>query len=278
MLSPELQKILKSTVDKKGKIVFLTGAGISAESGIPTFRGEEGYWVIGSENYYPEEMATYEMFTKNPEEVWKWYLYRYFVCNKSFPNPGHEALVKMENLFGDRFHLITQNVDGLHLRAGNSLKRMYLIHGSLQYVRCSKECTDTLYPFPEGISEKGKNDQLNDSERALLKCPKCNSLLRPHVLWFDEYYNEEFYKISSSLKIAEESDILFVIGTAGATNLPNQIVNRVVGKGGYIVEINIADNDFSRIIKNHSNGIIIRKPSGEVLPEIFEFFESLYKK
>ena len=80
------------------KIVILTGAGISAESGIPTFRGPEGYWTVGSKEYHPQEMATWDMFSKAPLEVWKWYLFRHTVCQKSLPNPGHYAIVEMEKI------------------------------------------------------------------------------------------------------------------------------------------------------------------------------------
>ncbi|HVV49677.1 MAG TPA: Sir2 family NAD-dependent protein deacetylase, partial [Polyangia bacterium] len=102
-----------------GPIVFLTGAGISAESGIPTFRGAEGYWRVGSRNYQPTEMAAAAAFARMPEEVWRWYLYRRGVCRAAAPNDAHRALVALERRLGARFLLVTQNVDGLHLRAGS---------------------------------------------------------------------------------------------------------------------------------------------------------------
>src|SRR5262245_44328807 len=95
-------------------LVFLTGAGISAESGIPTFRGPEGYWRVGSVNYRPEEMATHAFFVEMPDEVWRWYAMRRDTCRRASPNAAHLALVALEAELGDAFLLVTQNVDGLH--------------------------------------------------------------------------------------------------------------------------------------------------------------------
>ncbi|NOS74904.1 MAG: RNA polymerase subunit sigma, partial [Methyloglobulus sp.] len=123
-----------ANVWKTGELItVLTGAGVSAESGIPTFRGEEGYWTVGSRNYQPSEIATQAMFQRNPKEVWKWFLYRRGICEDALPNPGHLAIVKMEKLLGSRFRLVTQNVDGLHLRAGSNIDRTYQVHGNLNY-------------------------------------------------------------------------------------------------------------------------------------------------
>ncbi|MFC2172386.1 NAD-dependent deacetylase, partial [Acidobacteriota bacterium] len=129
-----------------GLLTVLTGAGISAESGIPTFRGPEGYWTVGSREYHPQEMATYSMFTQDAEAVWNWYLFRMGVCGRARPNPGHDAVVELERAFKDRFILITQNVDGLHLRAGNSPTLTYQIHGNIFSMRCSRECSREIYP------------------------------------------------------------------------------------------------------------------------------------
>ena len=127
-LESRLSTLLDDARAGSGPLVFLTGAGISAESGIPTFRGPEGYWTVGSREYRPEELATYEAFTRMPDEVWAWYLYRRGVCRAARPNPAHLALVELERALGDRFLLVTQNVDGLHLRAGHSAERVLQIH------------------------------------------------------------------------------------------------------------------------------------------------------
>ena len=115
-----LDQALAAALAGDGAFVVVTGAGVSAESGIPTFRGQDGYWTVGSRVYHPQELATHAAFRRMPEEVWRWYLYRLGVCRAAEPNPAHVALVELERALGDRFRLVTQNVDGLHLRAGSS--------------------------------------------------------------------------------------------------------------------------------------------------------------
>src|SRR5690242_157425 len=144
-----LSELLESVRRAQGAVLALTGAGISAESGIPTFRGAEGYWVVGSRNYMPQEMATAEMFARAPEEVWRWYLYRFGVCRHAEPNDGHRALAALERALGDRFTLVTQNIDGLHLRAGSSPERTLRIHGDAGLVRCAGACHAGTLPLPD---------------------------------------------------------------------------------------------------------------------------------
>lgn len=267
--SPEIIQTVKEIRDSGGRITVMTGAGISAESGIPTFRGPDGYWTIGSANYRPTEMATNNMFRQNPREVWKWYVYRRSICNAAEPNAGHHAVVQMEKSLGDQFHLVTQNVDGLHLRAGNSEEKTYQIHGSLAFIRCWDECSPELFRFPEGIANKEKGDDLTDDEWNLLVCPKCGKMARPHVLWFDEYYNENYYRFESSLQLASESKLLITVGTSGSTNLPNQVAGMVYNQGGKIMDINIEANTFSEYA-SISGGWFIQGPGAEVLPELAE--------
>ncbi len=266
-----LKKRLKAFAQSTQNISVLTGAGISAESGIPTFRGPEGYWTVGSREYHPQEMATRHMFGLQPDEVWKWYLYRFNVCTAASPNAGHYALAEMEKIFGDRFTLITQNVDGLHLRAGNSLQRTYQIHGNIAYMRCTAECSSTLWPVPEAFKGRAKSADLSNAERRLLTCPDCGSRTRPHVLWFDEVYNEHFFKFESTLRSAEKTDLLIIVGTSGATNLPNQVVGEVGRHGGLIVDINIEENPFSRYALQ-SGGFFLQQPGGTALPAIMDIF------
>jgi NAD-dependent deacetylase len=273
-LEKHLEKIFQDFAKGSGRLTVLTGAGISAESNIPTFRGPEGYWTIGSNEYQPQEMATYRMFRQKPEEVWKWYLYRIDVCKKAQPNPGHHALVEMETLFKDRFTLITQNVDNLHLRAGNSLDKTFQIHGNVFFMRCTDECEKEVFSIPENLIGREKNEALTETDRRLLVCPYCGSRTRPHVLWFDEMYNEHYYRYHSALKVAGETDLLLVVGTSGATSLPNQVVWEVKNRNGIIVDINIEKNPFSIIALNSREGFFIKQPSGEVLPDIVQRFKA----
>lgn len=269
-----LAKKLEEIARGSGNITVLTGAGISAESGIPTFRGPEGYWTVGSKEYHPQEMATHRMFLQAPYEVWKWYLYRLAVCHRASPNAGHKAIKEMEQLFGDRFTLITQNVDSLHLRAGNSAERTYQIHGNVFFMRCAAECREQILPIPEALLGWPKDREITDAERDLLICPACGGLTRPHVLWFDEIYNEPFYRLTSSLEAARRTDLLFVVGTSGMTNLPNKVAWEVSRRlSATIVDINPEANPFAALALKYG-GFAIKAPSGEVLPEIVACFRS----
>jgi len=275
MLNRHLTKTLQDFAHGSGRITILTGAGISAESGIPTFRGPEGYWTIGSKEYQPQEMATYSMFVKKPDEVWKWYLYRIGVCGKASPNSGHLSLVEMETLFKDRFTLITQNVDNLHLRAGSRLKKTFQIHGNVFFMRCAGECALKVYPIPKHLSGRGKNEDLTQKDRNLLMCQDCGSRTRPHVLWFDEMYNEHFYRYHSALDVAGETELLIVVGTSGATNLPNQVVWEVKNRDGVIIDINIEENPFSNLALKSRRGFFLKQPSGKALPSILQVFKNI---
>ncbi len=269
-MNQEIRDVLKDVARGSGHITILTGAGISAESGIPTFRGPKGYWTVGSKEYHPQEMATHSMFTQAPDEVWKWYLYRMGICGKADPNPGHLALVDMEKHFRDRFTLITQNVDGLHLRAGNSLERTFQIHGNVFYMRCSDECSTSVYPVPDEVSPKTKSETLTESDHQLLRCPDCGKRSRPHVLWFDEAYNEHHYHFASSLNVAQQTELLIIIGTSGATNLPNQVAWEVSRHDGIIIDVNIEENPFSNLALQSSNGYFIKEASSTALPCMWE--------
>jgi NAD-dependent deacetylase len=263
---------LAALARSEGRLVVLTGAGISAESGIPTFRGPEGYWTVGSKEYRPEEMATWSMFQQRPDEVWQWYLYRRGICNRAEPNPGHEAAARMEALLGDRFLLITQNVDGLHLRAGSTPERTYEIHGNIHRMRCSKDCSREVFPMPEALPVKEKHQSLDDADRALLVCPRCGSLARPHVLWFDECYDETHYRFNSSIEAAMSADFLISVGTSGATNLPMQVGSIMLRKGATMVDVNPSENPFGRMAQE-SGGYFCQGESGSILPRFARAME-----
>ncbi len=272
VLDDKLLSALQSIARESKKITILTGAGISAESGVPTFRGSEGYWTVGAKEYHPQEMATYAMFCHDPDEVWKWYLYRMGICRNADPNPGHYALVDLENCIDDRFTLVTQNVDGLHLRAGNSLERTFQIHGNVFHMRCAGGCCDDVFPIPTTVSAKAKEELLTHRDKEELRCPRCNGPSRPHILWFDESYNEHHYHFHSSLKVAQETDLLIIVGTSGATNLPNQVAAQVHDKGGIIVDINIEENPFSSLALDSGKGFFVQAGSASALPAIVDVF------
>ena len=267
-LSPGLRDILEVARGTPGPRVFLTGAGISAESGIPTFRGAEGFWRVGSKNYQPEELATYRAFTRMPAEIWAWYLYRRSMCKNAAPNPAHLALAELEEELGDGFLLITQNVDGLHLTAGNSLDRTYQIHGNISFTRCARECSPTLRPLPEQLGTWEKEQPMDPDSEKRLTCPDCGGWLRPHVLWFDECYDEKWYRFESSMAAAQSCGILVVVGTSGATNLPMQVASLVASHGKPFVVVDPSPSPFSAMADGNPLGSFAQGTAGELVPAI----------
>lgn len=247
-------------------IAALTGAGISAESGIPTFRGAEGYWTVGSRNYRPQELATRRAFEAMPRQIWGWYLSRLVACGGAQPNAGHLALARLARALGpERFALITQNVDGLHTRSGIEAECLYEIHGNIQRMRCFAECEGSLRSLPEGL-DIGPDLAVSDRLWARLRCDQCGEPMRPHVLWFDEYYEEKYYRSESALKALERSDLLLVVGTSGATTLPAMAVDYAVHSGMEIIEINTDRSAFTPAIKANARGEFIQKPAAAALP------------
>jgi NAD-dependent deacetylase len=266
-LEEKLATILDDVRRKDGRVVVLTGAGMSAESGIPTFRGNDGYWVVGSRNYMPQEMATLEMFESAPVDVWHWYLFRFGICQDAQPNAGHAALVRLERALGERFTLITQNIDGLHRRAGS--ERVFCIHGDAAYVRCAADCGVGVLAQPP-IRVAAREDTFSAADLARLRCPKCGSWLRPHVLWFDEFYDEPNYRMDSALRAASEADLLLVVGTSGATNLPWQIGRLAFQRGAAMVDVNPEENPFADLAMRLPRGFYACGSACERLPAIVE--------
>jgi NAD-dependent deacetylase len=264
--------LLDPALGGTGPLVFLTGAGISAESGIPTFRGPEGYWRVGSRNYQPMELATREAFEQMPEEVWRWYLHRRAVCQGAQPNAAHLALVKAESLLRDRFLLVTQNVDGLHLRAGNSGGRTFEIHGNIDFARCLADCGrgPDRQPLPveaEGVGPAGA--PLPPAVASALHCP-CGGWLRPHVLWFDESYDERRFRFTSTLTAMDRAAALVVIGTSGATNLPTQMCERAAARGIPFLVLDPEPTTFARMAERCPHGHFLRGAAGALVPALVQ--------
>jgi NAD-dependent deacetylase len=256
-----------------GSIVVLTGAGISADSGIPTFRGKEGYWTVGSREYHPMELATAAAFAELPRDVWTWYLYRRGVCRAAEPNPGHHSLVGLEEALGERCHLVTQNVDGLHLRAGNTPGRTYQIHGNIDFMRCAHRCTADTDAMVPDLQLRSRDDVLSDDQYDQLRCPRCGGRARPHVLWFDECYDEELFRAESAMQAAVRADLLVVVGTSGATNLPIQIGMLSARRGIPIIDINPDDGPFGQLARA-VDGFELRGTASEWLPPIVDALAS----
>ena len=256
-MSDELDRLL-THIQQPLRWLVMTGAGISAESGIPTFRGPEGYWTVGSREYRPQQLATRSMFASQPELVWAFYLYRIDVNRQAVPNTGHLALAQMSHTLGDRMALITQNVDGLHHAANHEPTRLWEIHGNIRYLRCFNGCRRDRWPLPFDQVEcnRVRDQALSERELALLRCPDCGGWARPHVLWFDEYYDEPNYHCETALAEASRADILLVVGTSGATNLPNIVAREMLRQGSTVWEINPESTVFTTLARKSGGGLI----------------------
>ncbi|MFC1492866.1 NAD-dependent deacetylase [candidate division KSB1 bacterium] len=224
-------------------VSVLTGAGVSAESGVETFRGENGLW----RKFKPEELASVDAFLSNPELVWEWYNLRQNIVRDIEPNPGHYSIAEMENIFTS-FYIITQNVDGLHKRAGNT--RPIELHGNIM----RNICTGCCKLFDE-IEFTG--------EVQIPYCDSCSSMLRPDVVWFGEMLPEEALKDAENAIM--NTEVFFSIGTSAVVQPAASMPVWAKNNGAYLVEINIEETPLTFYADES-----IRGRSGEVLPELIE--------
>ncbi|GMU95489.1 NAD-dependent deacylase [Ignavibacterium album] len=245
----ELNKTFFNKLAVSEKIVFFTGAGISAESGIPTFRGKDGIW----NKLKPEELANFNAFMRNPQMVWEWYNHRKKIIHESNPNAGHIAIAEFEKYFDD-VTVVTQNIDNLHRRAGS--KKIYELHGNIERNYCI-DCK-TFY-----------NKELDFSE-GVPRC-KCGGLIRPDVVWFGEFLPAD--QLEASEKAAINSDIFFVVGTSAVVYPAAGLVYTAKRSGSYIVEVNIEETEVSSIADISFFG-----EAGKVLPEILEEVKKVKEK
>jgi NAD-dependent deacetylase len=239
---------------------------VSAESGIPTFRGKDGYWTVGAREYRPEELATRSAFATQPWDVWAWYLYRRSVCRAAQPNAGHHALVRLAAALPDRFAVVTQNVDGLHRRAGSPETSTFPIHGDISQMRCAADCVPDRWPIPEAVPDLGKGEPVSATVRDLLVCPRCGGMARPHVLWFDETYDEPRFFFETVRDLARRSALVVIAGTSARTNLPWQVVDLARRAGAALIDVNLEDNPFGDIAARSAG--VIRGPAAAALTAI----------
>ncbi len=196
-------------------VAALTGAGISAESGVPTFRGKDGLWS----KLRPEELANFDSFLRNPELVSEWYMHRREVTRVAKPNAAHYALVEMEKIFR-HFTLITQNIDNLHRRAGS--QNISELHGNIEKNYC--------------LDCRKRYDGVDFDKNESLKCGKCGGLIRPDIVWFGEMLPAEQWEVAE--KASEDADVMFVIGTSAVVYPAAQLPITAKRNGGMIIEIN----------------------------------------
>lgn len=225
------------------RVAILTGSGISAESGVPTFRqAQTGLWS----QFDPQSLATPEAFQRDPKLVWEWYRWRRELISKARPNPGHLALVELNDLVRD-FSLITQNVDGLHQRAGST--SVIELHGNIMRSRCTRDGNTV-----EEVT--GESDQLP-------YCPDCGSMLRPDVVWYGESLPSRSYH--DALDAARSCDIFFSIGTSSVVQPAASLSLEARAAGGRIVEINIEETPLTGYAD-----FFLKGTAGKVLPSLID--------
>lgn len=242
------------------RVGVLTGAGISAESGIPTFRGPGGYW----RGLDPMRLATPTAFAADPALVWEWYSWRRRQVAAAEPNPGHRALVELERRVPD-FLLATQNVDGLHRRAGST--RLVELHGDLFETRCQAPCGHARRdpgPPPElgpdaGRSDPGEGLGAPSGSLAPPACPRCGDRLRPGVVWFGEALPAGAF--DAAARHAGQTEVYLVVGTSGAVEPAASLAEIARSGGARVFEVNPSPGPGRR-------AKILAGPAGSVLPEL----------
>jgi NAD-dependent deacetylase len=230
------------------RVLVITGAGVSAESGIPTFRGKDGYW----RNLDPAKLATPEAFAKDPGLVWEWYRERRKRVRNAQPNPAHQAIAKLAQ-HAREFLVVTQNVDDLHARAGSPKEKMVQIHGDIFVTRCSR-------------CDFSRHEHAHESEDIdLPRCPRCSVLMRPGVVWFGEQLPwDELRRVENYL---EDGPCDFVI-VAGTTATFGYIIDwalRASHDGTELIEVNPEETPLSRFATRR-----VREPAAIVLLRIVD--------
>lgn len=234
------------------RVLVLTGAGLSAESGVPTFRGPTGLW----KRYRPEELATPEAFSRDPRLVWEWYTWRRDLISSCAPNPAHEALGRWLPGHAGRARLATQNVDGLHtLAQGTGAPPPLELHGSLFRVRCTACGHQAEHREPVDAS----------GHDTLPRCPRtgCDALLRPAVVWFGEALPGSV--LSEAIAWAQTADCCLVVGTSALVHPAASLPRLTLDSGGAVVEVNLEPTPLTPTAV-----LSLRAPAGHVLPRILD--------
>ncbi|KAF7417362.1 hypothetical protein HZH68_000015 [Vespula germanica] len=253
-----VMKSFREILSNSKNVLILTGSGISAESGVPTFRGAGGYW----RKYQAQSLATPEAFAANPSLVWEFYEYRRRLVSKVKPNKAHEAIAAFQKRFvkdGKKVTVITQNIDGLHQKAG--AEDILELHGSLYRTRCTKCYNISInenIPICAALDGKGVPDpNITSSTIPIEELPRCenvncNGLLRPDIVWFGENLDESV--LSKAYEIVETCDVCLVIGTSSIVYPAAMFAPQVANRGVPVAEFNIEITPATRQFQYHFEG------------------------
>ncbi len=235
------------------RLTVLTGAGVSKESGVPTFRdAQTGLWA----QYDPTRLATRNAFIGNPKLVWDFYEFRRSIMRPAKPNPGHVALAALEKRF-PAYPLITQNIDQLHEEAGST--HVIHLHGLIAENKCLYDCQGD--PTPVDVTSAKV-----DESTGVPLCPHCRQFARPAVVWFGE--NLPKRELSQAFEAAKNSDLMIVVGTSGVVYPAGQLPYFVKQHGGVVIDVNPEASEITAI-----SDVWLDAPSGEVLPRVVEIIE-----
>jgi NAD-dependent deacetylase len=232
------------------RVVVFTGAGVSAESGVPTFRGAGGLW----KSFRPEELATPQAFARDPRLVWEWYLWRRELVARCAPNAAHRAIARLAAR-RPGVTVVTQNVDGLHQRAerdeegGDGASRVLALHGSLFGTRCSR----CAHVAPDDAPVDAT------SRETLPRCPRCASLLRPAVVWFGETLDPAV--LDAAFEAAGSADACLVVGTSAVVHPAAGVATAAARRGAVLIEVNAEDTPLSDLARWS-----FRARAGELVP------------
>jgi NAD-dependent deacetylase len=236
------------------RVLVLTGAGVSAESGIPTFRGKDGYW----RNRNPAKLATPEAFAKDPGLVWEWYRERRQRIRNAQPNPAHKAIAKLAQ-HAQEFLLVTQNVDDLHARAGSSKEKMVQIHGDIFVTRCS-QCDFGLHDYEHDHEHEHESEDID-----VPKCPRCSALMRPGVVWFGEQLPwDQLRRVENYLE-GGPCDFVIVAGTTATFGYIIDWALRAKASDGELVDVNPEETPLSQFATQR-----VRERAALALPRIVD--------
>jgi NAD-dependent deacetylase len=239
------------------RVLIITGAGVSAESGIPTFRGKDGYW----RNLDPIKLATSEAFARDPELVWQWYRERRQSIRNAQPNAAHEAIAKLAQR-ADEFLLVTQNVDDLHERAGVAKAEMVQIHGDIFVTKCSHCDFEHEHPPSPGYGAAGEQEE---QQNGVPRCTKCDALMRPGVVWFGEPLpTRETERVETYLQ-RDSCGVVIVAGTTATFGYIIDWALRASRRGGSLIEVNPEETPLSRFATR-----LVRKPAAVALPQLID--------
>jgi NAD-dependent deacetylase len=247
-----------------GNVLVITGAGVSAESGIPTFRSADGTGIYESDDWNPLEFLRSETVENQIDKLWEYYLQRFTsAMNGAKPNAAHDAIAGLElGKEKGTFGVITQNIDGLHREAGS--QNLIELHGNKQ-MRCSDECWLRNNNEVPKLADIPENAEFPED----LTCPDCGYMMRPHVLLFDEHYTQELYRYDEANAWADEAHLVITVGCSAVVPIAQLLANLAVQHDAMVIDVNPGEGPLSNLAEQ--TGIWLQAEAGAVMPKLADY-------